>query len=253
MNVIIIEDEPLAAQYLCELLNEIDSLIQIEAILPSVKQAVDWLANNSAHLIFMDINLGDQIAFEIFQHIESVTPIIFTTAFDNYAVQAFKVNGLDYLIKPVNKEELQASIEKYKHLYAQQATINLDYQRLIQDLEKQNQSNYKKRFLVGVGERLKSVTIENIAYFYAEQRYVVLVTNQKEKFIVDHTIEALEKMLDPLHFFRVNRQFIIHFQSIQQMYKHTRSRLKLELFPPINKSIIVATERSGVFKEWLNR
>lgn len=256
MNVVVIEDEPLAAQSLCTLLNEIDPQIKVEAILPTVKKAVIWLQNHSPQLIFMDINLGDQTAFEIFEQTNLRMPIIFTTAFDKYAVQAFKVNSVDYLIKPIQKVDLQHSINKYKELYAQAIQApEVQYAQLLQSLQNKqaNPTNYQQRFMVSVGDRIKSVTTDNIAYFYADQRYVVLVSQQKEQFIVDYTMDNLENLLDPQDFFRINRQFVIHFQAIQSMQKHTRGRVKLGLLPAPKKAPIVSIERAQAFKSWLNR
>lgn len=253
MNVIVIEDEPLAAQSLCKLLNEINPQIQVGAILPTVTKAVAWLKNHTPQLIFMDINLGDQLAFEIFEQIQLQVPVIFTTAFDRYAVQAFKVNSVDYLIKPIQKEELQHSLDKYATLHTQNPPI--PYAQLLQSLQSQQmpETNYQKRFMVSVGDRIKSITTDNIAYFQADQRYVVLVSLQKEQFIIDYTMDHLESLLNPQDFFRVNRQFIVHFSAIQQMQKHTRGRVKLGLVPPPKKAPIVSIERAQTFKDWLNR
>jgi len=253
MNVIVIEDEPLAAQSLCKLLNEVNPQIKVEAILPTVAKAVDWLQNNTPQLIFMDINLGDRLAFEIFEQIKLQAPIIFTTAFDRYAVQAFKVNSVDYLIKPIQKEELQRSLDKYATLHGQSSAI--PYAQLLQSLQNPppTSAKYQKRFMVSIGDRIKSVITDNIAYFQADQRYVVLVSQQKEQFIVDYTMDTLEGLLDPQDFFRINRQFIVHFKAIQQMQKHTRGRVKLGLLPAPKKAPIVSIERAQTFKDWLNR
>ncbi|OJJ14902.1 hypothetical protein BKI52_40825 [marine bacterium AO1-C] len=254
MNVIVIEDEPLAAQSLCTLLNEINPQIQVKAILPTVVKAVDWLQKHNPQLIFMDINLGDRVAFEIFEKIKPQAPVIFTTAFDTYAVQAFKVNSVDYLIKPIQKEELQKSLDKYTTLHAQRSAIS--YDQLLQSLQQsqqKTQTNYQQRFMVNVGERIKSIPTDHVAYFQADQRYVILVSQQREQFIVDYTMDTLEGLLDPQDFFRINRQFIVHFSAIQQMQKHTRGRVKLGLVPTPKKAPVVSIERAHAFKDWLNR
>lgn len=253
MKVIVVEDEPLAAQSLCTLLTEINPQIQVEAILATVAKTVAWLQNNTPQLIFMDINLGDQVAFEIFEQIKLQVPVIFTTAFDAYAIKAFKVNSIDYLIKPIQKEELQKSLDKYTTLHAQTSTI--PYEQLLHHLQNQQsvQVNYQQRFMVQVGERIKSITTNDIAYFRADQRYIILVSRQKEQFIVDYTMDTLEGILNPEDFFRINRQFIVHFGAIQQMQKHTRGRVKLGLIPTPKKAPIVSIERAQAFKNWLNR
>ncbi len=253
MKVIVVEDEPMAAQSLCTLLTEINPQIQVEAILATVAKTVAWLQNNTPQLIFMDINLGDQVAFEIFEQIKLQVPVIFTTAFDAYAIRAFKVNSIDYLIKPIQKEELQKSLDKYTSLHAQASTI--PYEQLLHHLQNQQsvQVNYQQRFMVQVGERIKSITTSHIAYFQANQRYIILVSRQKEQFIVDYTMDTLESILNPEDFFRINRQFIVHFGAIQQMQKYTRGRVKLGLVPIPKKAPIVSIERAQAFKNWLNR
>ena len=253
MKVVLVEDEKPAAQTLEALLQSIDATIEVLATLYTLEEALNWLQKHTAHLIFMDVNLGSRTAFELFEHIDLQTPIIFTTAFDQYAVEAFKVNSVDYLLKTIQEEALRQSLEKYKRLYEQQAALpTFPLEQLLQSFQKTTK-NYQKRFLVASGDRIKSILTEEIAYFYADQRYVVLVSVAGEQYIIDHTLEALESLLDPDLFFRVSRQYFVHFQAIKTMKKHTRGRVKLGLEPTARKEIIVSIERVQTFKDWLNR
>ncbi|MBC8110873.1 MAG: response regulator transcription factor, partial [Verrucomicrobia bacterium] len=192
---------------------------------------------------------GDELAFDIFKQVQVDTPVIFTTAYDKYALQAFRLNSIDYLLKPIDKEELNRSVQKFRQQLLKSAA---QVAFLSEDLMKV-QKEYQKRFLVTSGEKIKSVNFHEIAYFEGHQKYVFLNTHHKEKFIVDITLEKLEELLDPKHFFRINRQFIICFKAISQMVVHTRGRVKIELNPPVKEEVIVSIERALDFKGWLNQ
>ena len=251
MNVVIIEDESFAAEKLERQLIALDTGINVVAKIESVKNAVSWLKENKSDLIFLDIHLSDGLCFRIFDEVEIKTPIIFTTAYDQYAIQAFKVNSIDYLLKPINKFELAASYEKYKELHQKENTV--DYSALKEIIGDMREKKYQKRFLVVEGDTIKTVLIENVAYFFAEGKYAFLVTKSKERYLIDHTLEHLTVVLNPDEFFRINRQVIVHLDSIKKMHTWFSRRIKLELIPPFEKETIVSTERVKDFKEWLNQ
>jgi two-component system, LytTR family, response regulator LytT len=249
MRIIIIEDELKIAHYLQDLLLEIEPQISVLAKLATVAESVSWLKAHTCDLIFMDINLGKELAFKIFEQVEVKTPVIFTTAYDQYALQAFKVNSLDYLLKPIDKQALNQSLQKYK-LWQEPASLNLN--NLLAAFQKPTQE-YQKRFMATSGEKIVSVKTEEIAYFAGHQRYVFLVNFKNEQYLVDFTLEKLEELLNPYQFFRINRQFIVNFEAIKNMYAYLRGRIKLELNPPSKEDTVVSIERATAFKQWLNR
>lgn len=248
MKVLIIEDEKIAADYLAKRILHYDATIEILAILESVSASVKWLSVNNADLIFCDIHLADDLSFKIFEQIQVITPIIFTTAYDQYAIRAFKLNSIDYLLKPINEQELFNSLEKFRRANVY-SPIDLQAIKHLLNIS----SAYKERFLVNTGQRLKSVSIHEIAYFLADQKIVWLVTNDNQRFIMDQTLDKLERILEPKLFFRINRQFIIGLHSIQSIIAYSKSRVKIELKPACDKEAIVSFERSSAFKEWLNK
>jgi len=251
MNVVIIEDESHAAEKLERQLIALDSNIQVIAKIESVKNAVTWLKENSANLIFLDIHLSDGLCFRIFDEVEIKTPIIFTTAYDQYAIQAFKVNSVDYLLKPINKFDLAASYEKFSVYHTKENSF--DYNKIKDVIGDMREKKYQKRFLVVEGDSIKTVLVENIAYFFADGKYAFLVEKSGERFLIDTTLEHLTKVLNPDDFFRINRQVIVHLDSIKKMNTWFSRRIKLELFPSFEKETIVSTERVKDFKEWLNQ
>lgn len=251
MRVAIIEDESFAAEKLERQLKLVDADFVVVAKLESVKKAVEWLKNNSANLIFLDIHLSDGLCFRIFDEIEIKTPVIFTTAYDQYAIQAFKVNSVDYLLKPINKYDLAQSLDKFKELHSKNSST--DYSNLISAISGISEKKYQSRFMVVKGEHIKTILIEEVAYFFAEGKYAFLVTNSRERFLIDFTLENLCKKLNPDDFFRVNRQMVIKLNSIKEMHTWFKRRIKLDLNPPFENEIIVASERVKDFKDWLNR
>jgi DNA-binding LytR/AlgR family response regulator len=255
MNVLIIEDEKPAAAKLSMLIQSILPEVTIVAILQSIKQSVNWLKENSNayDLLFLDIQLADGKSFEIFKQVRIDKPIIFTTAYNEYAVEAFKVNSIDYLLKPVTKERLQESLNKLDILRknlptAENTSQMVALQKVLANLQKQ----YKNRFMVKVGEHIKSVTSDKIAYFFAEGRTLFLFTLKGRKFIIDYTLEELESLLEPDMFFRVNRSFTINIHAITDVVVFSNSRLKIitEFAPP--KEIIVSREKVPAFKDWFD-
>jgi len=243
-QVIIIEDEKPAARRLQRMLQK--EGISTDILLHSVSDGLEWFARHPApNLIFADIQLSDGLSFDIFEQINLKTPIIFTTAYDQYAIKAFKLNSIDYLLKPIKQDELHFALNKFRQNNMQ----NIDIQNLIDSLKPQQ--TYKQRFTVTYGQHIKSITDTDIAYFVSQDKTTYLVTHTGENFIYDSSLEALEQQLNPERFFRVNRRFIICFDSIKDMIAYSNSRLKVLLHKPPEQDVIVARERVKDFKRWL--
>ncbi|MEQ2909260.1 LytR/AlgR family response regulator transcription factor [Butyricimonas faecihominis] len=244
MNAIIIEDEYLAAAELERLLGEVAPEITILTKLDSVSESVKWLKKNKADVIFMDIHLGDGQSFDIFEQVEITVPVIFITAYDEYALKAFKYQGIDYILKPFDKEELQQALNKLESL----SPVNTPFP--VASL-----TVYQERFLVTVGTKMKSVTVGDVAYFMADGKYLVLFTRDGQNYILDQTISGIETKLNPAQFFKINRKFIISYNSIKEMVKYSNSRIKIVLTPapPTGIEAIVSSERIQEFKQWLNQ
>lgn len=250
MKAIIIEDETLAAERLEKLLKEVAPEIAVEAKLGSIKESVKWLSKNKVDLIFLDIQLSDGLSFSIFNQINVNIPIIFTTAFDQYAVKAFQLNSVSYLLKPIRKSELAESLQKYKSL---KTAYNIDFKELLDTMGVQTNA-YKKRFLIQIADKFKKIEIEEVSYFCACDKSVFMRTQDGASYGIDQSLDALESQLDPELFFRINRGYIISLKSIHQMISWSRSRVKLILNPePEGKEeVVVSIDRSGDFKKWLN-
>ena len=253
MNVLIIEDEPLAAQRLENVVKELEANWVVIDKLDSIKRSVRWFKENSApDLIFMDIQLADGLSFEIFNKHDIATPIIFTTAYNEYALKAFKVNSIDYILKPVDKDELQQAIDKFKKLNKIPAVAGKMLESIGHAMQMLTRK-YKERFMIKVGEHLRTIEVNNIAYFYSQEKTTFCHTSENRNCILDFTMEQLEEIVDPLHFFRVNRKYIISASAIQDIISYTNSRLKLILKECDDTDIIVARERVHEFKAWLDR
>jgi DNA-binding LytR/AlgR family response regulator len=256
MKVIIVEDEVPAAEKLERYLQKYDSSIQVAARFDSVQTSVSWLKENqeSIDLIFMDIQLIDGLSFQIFQQVNVHKPVIFTTAFNEFALDAFKVNSIDYLLKPITFTDLSASLKKLETLRQQfQWSKDKDQNdRVEQVFSSLKTKEYKTRFMVKLGEHIRSITTDQISLFYADGRDVYLVTIQNRKFIIDYTLEALEDILDPKNFFRLNRTFILNINAIKDVLVYSNSRLKITLQQEFDKEIIVSREKVGEFKEWFD-
>ncbi|WP_066830176.1 LytR/AlgR family response regulator transcription factor [Rufibacter ruber] len=258
MNILLIEDEYLASEKLEAQLLRYDPRIRVLDTIDSIRNAVRWFENNPApDLAFLDIHLSDGNSFEIFQKVEVKCPIIFTTAYDEYAVKAFKVNSIDYLLKPISNEDLAAAMEKFKRLrQSQPAPPALDMHQIMALLNRNNQPetpHYKNRFLVKSGQKIRSISTEEIAYFYAEDKIVFLITTTGQRFITDYTLDTLQELLDPEQFSRLNRQFIAHIHSIDEIHPYLKGRLKVYVKPATDKEIIISNERAHAFKEWLGK
>ena len=248
MNILIVEDEDPAAQRLQKQLQEIVPEARVLDVLASVASTVNWLKTHaSPDLILMDINLADGTSFEVFSQVDVSTPVIFITAFDEYAIQAFQVNSVEYLLKPVRKEQLAAAINKYKRFHTGQ---KIDMDKIMESMGR-TQDKYQKRFIIRFGEHIKAIDVKDVAYFYTEEKINFLKTWDDRVYPLDFNLDKLETMLDPERFFRINRQFIISIESINEMFSFSKSRVKVTLNPPTNMDTIVSTERSPNFKEWL--
>jgi DNA-binding LytR/AlgR family response regulator len=252
MNILIIEDEETASSRLKRMLGEIDSSINVVAITESIEASVKWLTSNSSpDLILADIHLADGYSFEVFRQANVMVPVIFITAYDQYAINAFRFNSIDYLLKPVKKPELQQAIDKYKQLHRQSAaTPAIDYEQLLAAITP-GKKTYQKRIIIRYGQTIKTVEIADAAYFYTEEKVNYVCTTDNKRLPVDHNLDELEDILDPAVFFRINRQFIININAIESMHSYSKSRVKINLKPAHEGETITSAERSAAFKEWL--
>lgn len=252
MNIIIIEDEKPAARLL---LRKVEKLgLTVSTMLHSVEEALDWFQNNPhPDLIFLDIQLSDGLSFEIFEAIEIKSAIIFTTAYDEYALRAFKLNSIDYLLKPIDEDDLEVAVKKFKARTQSNTASNLslDFEMIKQMLVNPVDKSYKKRFTVKVGQQLKLIPVDEVECFYSENKGTYLHTADNRDYLLDGTLEQLETDLDPKDFFRVSRKFIIPMKGIKEIQVHTNSRLKIILPTYSEDEVIVARERVNDFKEWI--
>lgn len=248
-DVIIIEDEKPAARRLQRMLSRMN--VTAQTLLHSVAEAVTWFSENpSPDLIFLDIQLSDGLSFEIFEHVEVKSSIIFTTAYDEYALQAFKLNSVDYLLKPIDEDELKAAVDKYKMRQKNAEVLPMDELRSLLNFQKRN--IYKTRFTAQVGQHLKLVEIDDIACFYSENKSTFIHNFSGRNYPVDLSLENVEKELDPERFFRINRKCIINIKAIKDIIYYTNSRLEIKL-PNFNDfQLIVSRERVKDFKQWLD-
>jgi two-component system, LytTR family, response regulator LytT len=253
MKVLILEDETLAAEKLENTLLEIDASTTIVARLPSVKSAVQWLQNNPhPDLIVSDIRLLDGLSFEIFKQVKTDKPVIFTTAYDQYAIKAFEVNSIDYLLKPVQKEKLEASLSKLKSLSVQNANTSIDYTEVLKFIQS-SRTEYKSRFMVKLGQKIIAVPADKIAYFYSENKLTFIITKDGKKLPLDQPLEELMELLDPKIFFRINRQFIVTFDAIAEIHPYFKGRIKLTLNPKADDEVVISSERTPEFKKWIDQ
>ncbi|HYO21237.1 MAG TPA: LytTR family DNA-binding domain-containing protein [Flavisolibacter sp.] len=254
MNILIVEDEELAVKKLQKTLASVDPSANVVGVTDSIQGTVDWLQNNTtADLILMDIELADGQSFEVFNQVDVKAPVIFTTSYDEYALKAFKVNSVDYLLKPIQTEDLQAALNKYKKLTdGKKADINLE--SLVKQLQQQLQpKEFRKRFLVKHAQKLVSVDVEEISYFYSDGRLNFFKTHDNKKFVVDYTMEELEDMLDPDKFFRISRSFYVAIEAIDKIDDYFGNRLILQLKPAVDKEALVSREKVSDFKKWMGK
>jgi DNA-binding LytR/AlgR family response regulator len=251
MKILIVEDEPLAAAQLAANIAVLKPGAQIVAVCDTVKSTVNWLKNNPApDLSFFDIQLGDGLSFEIFEKIDFKQPVIFITAFNQYAIQAFKVNSIDYLLKPIDRNDLERALTKYENL-SHPKTSGITTQALEEIIASLKKKNYKERFLVKVGTHLRVVETPGILYFYSLQKGTYLKLNDGKDYLLDYTLELVEELVDPSAFFRINRKYLVSLKSISDVISYSNSRLKLKVQNPIDDEFLVAREKVKDFKEWL--
>jgi len=253
LHVLIVEDETPAAEKLERYLKKYSASIRIEGVVGSVKEGVEWLRENQSKidLIFMDIQLTDGVSFEIFKQIKIQKPVIFITAYNEFALDAFKVNGIDYLLKPVTFNDLSNSLKNLEALSAQLRWSDTKADK-ISVYNHSPAKVYKSRFMVKLGDHIRSITSEQISLFFADGRDVYLVTDQGRKFIIDYTLENVEEIVDPRHFFRVNRSYVVHINAIQDVVVYSNSRLKITVSIKWEGEIIVSREKVNEFKEWFD-
>jgi len=256
MKVLIIEDELPAQRLLKEMLAELDPEIEIVGCLNSIQSSVKWLKNNPhPELILMDIQLSDGISFDILEQIVLKSMIIFTTAYDEYAIQAFKVNSLDYLLKPLDKKELQAAFEKYEtygEKFIRQKSKNVDYSK-IASMIKNAEPDYRRRFLIQLNESYLQLVVEDIAFFISTQKITFAVTFENKKYPVNFSLQKLTEQMDPNLFFKVNRQLIININAILKIHSYFQGKLVIQTKPAYTEEIIVGKDKAARFKRWLDR
>lgn len=251
MRVIIIEDEKPAAEKLQKALLNSNHAVEVLAVLGSVKESVNWLnTHGTPELVFMDIELTDGLSFKIFEKLTLNCPVIFTTAYDEYWQEAFEHNSIDYLLKPVKPEKLEAALKKYEKL-KQYFAIN--YHSLLNHHQPAQQGGFKKRFLVKRGADYISVKTEDIAYFHAAHKLVCMVDNKGQKFILDQSLTDIEGQVDPAHFYRVNRKYLLNMSAIKRIKSYPKSKLLLEVEPLLAEEIIISQENVAAFKEWMGQ
>jgi two-component system, LytTR family, response regulator LytT len=250
MNIIIIEDEKPSARRLQRMLQKLN--LEAKTMLHSVEESIQWFQNNShPDLIFLDIQLSDGLSFEIFEAIEIKSAVIFTTAYDEYALQAFKLNSIDYLLKPIDDDDLAVAVKKYQERTPQKQAVTLDFNDIKKLLINPIDREYKKRFSVKVGQHLKLINIDDIECFFSENKGTYLHTSDGRNYLLDTTLELLENELEPQTFFRINRKFFVNIHAIKDMVSYTNSRLQIKLNSYTDAEVIVARERVKDFKSWL--
>jgi two-component system, LytTR family, response regulator len=256
MKVLIIEDEIPAQRMLKDMLAELDYDMEVVGCLNSIQSSVKWLKNNPhPELVLMDIQLSDGISFDILEQVALKSMIIFTTAYDEYAIQAFKVNSLDYLLKPFDKEELRSAFEKYENYgkkFIRQKNTGIDYSK-IASIIKNAEPNYRRRFLLQSNESYFQLFVEEIAFFFTTQKITFAVTFENQKHPVNFSLQKLAEQLDPDLFFKVNRQLIINMNSIQKIHSYFQGKLVIKTKPAHTEQIIVGKDKAARFKCWLDR
>ncbi len=250
MKTIIIEDEKPAARLLQRKLEKIN--IKVDIMLHSVEESIEWFSKNEhPDLIFLDIQLSDGLSFEIFEKIDIKSAVIFTTAYDEYALRAFKLNSIDYLLKPIDEDDLEIAVNKFKTNLPKQEVINVDFEQIKRMLQNPFDKTFKTRFTVKIGQHLKVITNDEIECFFSENKGTYIHTIDNRNYLIDGTLELLENELDPKNFFRVSRKFIIPLKSIKEIQVHSNSRLKVILPTYKDDEVIVAREKVQEFKAWI--
>lgn len=258
MTVLIVEDENLAAKRLSQMLDQMPHAVEVVGITKTISDTVAWLQHHEhPDIMLMDIELADGHSFEIFNQVSVHSVIVFTTSYDEYALRAFKLNSIDYLLKPIDAEELKRALDKYRRLQLQlqppvETVGRKSIEQLLEEMQRQlNAKTYRKRFLVKSGTKMVSVDSVDIAFFYVEGRLVFLKTDNQKKYIVDYSMEELEDMLDPADFFRINRSCLVARKSIRQIEEYLGSRLFIQMMPEYEKQSVVSREKVSTFKQWM--
>jgi len=252
MKVVVIEDEHLAAKRLIELIQKYNSDIEVLTKLGSVKRSVEWF-NNHPHpdLVFMDIQLGDGLSFEIFEQTLLKCPVIFTTAFDEYALRAFKVNSIDYLLKPIDFDELCNALAKFEKDFSSNKPELKFQPDKIEEILHQLTKQFKSRFVVKVGLHIRPIEVIDIQYFYSLEKATFLCTNANKNYSLDYSLDQIERLVDPHQFFRVNRKYLVHISAIQEVVAYSSSRLRIQFKQSAIQDVIVSREKVSDFKSWL--
>ena len=260
MNILIVEDEELAVEKLRYTISAVENGAEITGCTGSISETVDWLRQHGQpDIILMDIELSDGQSFEIFKQVDIRSKVIFITSYDEYALKAFKVNSIDYLLKPVQKDDLKAAFDKYRKFTEDMAPVlgvpqQIDIPSLLRELHRQFQPReYRQRFLVKQGQKHLPVETSEIAYFWVDDRVICFRTADNKRFIVDYTMDEIEQGVDPHRFFRINRSFLVSIESVRQIHDHTNSRLLLQLRPDSSKEAIVSREKVNEFKVWMGK
>lgn len=251
MRIAIVEDEELVAEELKQMLVELRPDIQIVAHLDSLSKSIKWLSENSVDLLFLDIHLGDGNSFSIFEKIELNTPVIFTTAYDEYAIQAFKVNSIDFLLKPIDTEDLEKALNKVTSM---RDALEQKEDKAQKPLFPFTQ-NYRKRFLISGGNKMKSIATDEVAYFRAEGKYLYLIDKQGNNNLIDSSLKELEQQLNPENFYRINRKMILNYDAVREVIAFSKNRKKVIISPAPSDPLetIVSQERTRDFMQWLNQ
>lgn len=248
MKVVLIEDEKPASTRLQKLLHEVAADIEVLDVLDSIESSIDWLKNHPMPtLIFMDIQLADGSSFTIFKKVKVDCPVIFITAYDEYAIDAFKVNSIDYLLKPVKKHDLETAIHKFRNLHFSYTNDQ------IQELQLDKQKQFKDRFIIKLGNKIKQIVIDDIAYFFSRDKLSFICDKEGKNYPIDLSLDKLEILINPEIFFRVNRQIITHHQAIKDIQTSIKSRIILTLEPPTQIEALISSERSSLFKKWIKK
>jgi DNA-binding LytR/AlgR family response regulator len=256
MRVVIIEDEPFAQKALVQMLEVCVPNVEVVECLDSVEDSIEFFKGKvNVDLAFFDIQLADGLSFEVFKQVEVLIPIIFTTAFNEYAIEAFKVNSIDYLLKPFVEGDVKRALDKFQKISIGGRGVSQDLLKNMEQLIEQQsrQEQVKSRFLVKVGDEIKFVQVNDIAYFYAEDNEVLIRNFQGKRYIVEHTLDTLQEMVNPKHFFRLNRSFLASIDSIDKIHKYLNSRLKLQLKPVPDKEVLISRVKVAAFLQWIER
>ncbi|WP_224995753.1 LytTR family DNA-binding domain-containing protein [Cesiribacter sp. SM1] len=258
MNLVIVEDESIAARRIQKMVQALEPGSNVLAVLDSVAGVVKWLQQHPApDLLLLDIELVDGQSFEIFTQVEVTCPVIFTTAYDEYAIRAFKVNSIDYLLKPIQEKELQQSLQKFRNLkkvFAGTEPVLVNIELLLQELQQQRNhtvSSRRDRILVKQGQRMLPLTTTEAAYFFTRDKLNYVRTRSNQQYLLDYTLDELEKSLNPKNFFRANRQYIIEFSSVVRVHQYFNSKLKVELTPKPEEDVVISREKAADFRHWL--